>query len=80
MTPVIAPNFRQFTEFCRQERNNVEKPWPEGGYVFLPPGSPEKLRGYSGELVIVNADECDLLTFAEYHDDKRCPIRWVDLP
>lgn len=72
---VIAPNYKQFKLFERLEARDESKPWPAGGYRYIT--RPEMLLSYNGPLVIVNADQCDLLRFAEYHNDKRQPIRYV---
>lgn len=79
---VIAPNHRQFCEFERQERKRLFESGTTEYPVYHYVSRPEMLRGYDGELIIVNADQIDrddLLRHAEYHNDKRCPIKYVDL-
>lgn len=77
-TLVIAPNRRQFDYFVRKEARRV---YPNAvNFRFVT--RPNQLQGYRGELIIVNANQLtsdELLVYAEFHNDKACPVRWVDL-
>lgn len=77
-TLVIAPNRRQFDFFVRKEAKRVYPHAVDFRYV----SRPDQLQGYRGELIIVNADQLPsdgLLVYAEFHNDKACPVRYVDL-
>lgn len=81
MKLVIAPNYKQFKLFERQERAkafDANDELPEFRYV----SRPELLQGYRCELIIVNADQLTdqaFLAYASWHNDKGCPVRWVEL-
>jgi hypothetical protein len=78
---VIAPNLGQFDRFVYEERCRLAGTTEPIEFKYAT--DPYQLNGYRGELIIVNADQLPndtLLAYAEYHNDKRCPIRWVELP
>jgi hypothetical protein len=74
---VIAPNFQQFILFVRQETDALADGEETPTYRYV--ANPERLHGYTGEIVIVNDEQCDLRRFAFNYDDKHCTIRWVSL-
>ncbi|HEV2175198.1 MAG TPA: hypothetical protein VGR71_16615 [Nitrospira sp.] len=83
---VIAPNFRQFKRFVYEERCRLTGSTEPIEFRYV--NYPEQLMGYRGELVIVNADQCDLHKFASaldarlvhaLRDSPEANIRWVDL-
>lgn len=80
MKLVIAPNMPQFERFVYEERCRLAGSAEPIEFRFVSHES--QLQGYRGELIIVNADQLPgdgLLRYAEYHDDKHCPIRYVEL-
>jgi hypothetical protein len=83
MILVIAPNRRQFDEFVYREKLKEAQARTLGEIVeYRHATTPHQLNGYRGELIVVNADQLPgdtMLLYAEYHDDKHCPVRWVDL-
>jgi hypothetical protein len=80
MKLVIAPDKKQFDRFVYEERCRLAGTTEPIEFRYCT--GPEKLQGYRGELIVVNADQLpgdSLLLYAEVHDDKHCPVRWVDL-